>query len=72
MPKNDQEYNVNWRKNIVDMITRMQVVDASSKKQTEKNSLQCLGKHYFQENLIGRKYIVRSILRVVSYFGKKP
>ena len=72
MPKNDQEYNVNWRKNIVDMITRMQVVDASSKKQTEKNSLQCLGKQYFQENLIGRKYIVRSILRVVSYFGKKP
>ena len=29
MPKNYNEYNVNWRKNIVDMITTIRVVDAS-------------------------------------------
>ena len=29
MPKNYNEYNVNWRKNIVDMIATIRVVDAS-------------------------------------------
>ena len=38
MPKNDDEYNVNWRKNIVDMITKIWVVDASLKRQIERKS----------------------------------
>ena len=47
MPKNDEEYTVNWRKYIADMITRMQeVVDASSKKQIEKKLLHDFGNHY--------------------------
>ena len=37
MPKN--EYNVNWRKNIVNMSTKIWVVDASLKKQIERRSL---------------------------------
>ena len=32
MPKSDDEYNVNWRKNIVNMITKIRVVDASLKR----------------------------------------
>ena len=39
MPKNDDEYNVNWRKNIVDMITKIRVVDATLKRQIERKSL---------------------------------
>lgn len=53
MPKNNEEYTVNWRKNIADMITGMQeVVDASSKKQIEKKFLHYFGNHHSQENLI--------------------
>ena len=29
MPKNNDKYNVNWRRNIVDMITKIRVVYAS-------------------------------------------
>ena len=38
MPKNDDEHNVNWRKNTVDMITKIWVVDASLKRQIESKS----------------------------------
>ena len=38
-PKKDDEYNVNWRKNIVDMITKIRVVDATLKRQIERKSL---------------------------------
>ena len=37
MPKNDDEYNVNWRKNIVNMITKIRVVDAGLKRQIERS-----------------------------------
>ena len=33
MPKNDDEYIVNWRKNIVDMITKIRLVDAGDKQE---------------------------------------
>ena len=33
MPKSDGECNVNWRKNIVDIITKIPMVGASLKKQ---------------------------------------
>ena len=49
-PKNDDEYNVNWRKNIVDMITKIRVVDAGLKRQIEKKSLHFCEKHYPEEN----------------------
>ena len=39
MPKSDDEYNVNWRKNIVVMISKIRMVDASLKKQIERKSL---------------------------------
>ena len=32
IPKNDDEFNMNWRKSVADMIIKMRVVDASSKK----------------------------------------
>ena len=32
IPKNDDEFNMNWRKNVADMIIKMRVVDANSKK----------------------------------------
>ena len=52
MPKNDDEYNVNWRKNIVDMITKIQVVYASLKGQIERKSLHFCEKHYSEEKLL--------------------
>ena len=58
MPKNDDEHNVNWRKNIVDMITKIRVVDASLKMQIERKSLQ----HYPEEKLIRCKYKIMTIL----------
>ena len=42
MPKNSDEYEVNWRKNIVDMTTKIRLV--------EVKSLQFCEKHYPEEN----------------------
>ena len=50
MLKNDDEYNVNWGKSIVDMITKIRVVDASFNRQIEKKSLHFCKKHYPEEN----------------------
>ena len=50
MPKNSDEYDVNWRKNIVDMITKIRLVDASLKRQIERKSLHFCEKHYLEEN----------------------
>ena len=50
MPKNSDEYDVNWRKNIVDMITKIRLVDASLKRQIERKSLHFCEKHYPEEN----------------------
>ena len=52
MLKNDDEYNVNWRKNIVDMVTKTRVVDASLKTQIKRKSLHFCEKHYREEKLI--------------------
>ena len=52
MPKNDYDYNVNWRKNIVDMITKIRGVDVSLKRQIERKSLYFCEKHYPEEKLI--------------------
>ena len=62
MPKNDDEDNVNWRKNVVDMITKMRVVDASLKRQMERKSLHFCEKHYPEEKLIRCKYKIITIL----------
>ena len=50
MPKNSDKYDVNWRKNIVDMITKIRLVDASLKRQIERKSLHFCEKHYPEEN----------------------
>ena len=52
MLKNDDEYNVNWRKNIVDMVTKTRVVDASLKTQIKRKPLHFCEKHYPEEKLI--------------------
>ena len=62
MPKNDDEHNVNWRKNIVDMITKIRVVDASLKRQIERKSLQFCDKRYPAEKLMRCKYKIMTIL----------
>ena len=62
MPKNDDEYNVNWRKNIVDMITKIQVVNASLKRQIERKSLHFSEKHFPEEKLIRCKHKIITIL----------
>ena len=62
MPKNDDEYNVNWRKNIVDMITKIRVVDASLKRQIERKSLHFCEKHYPEEKLIRCNYKIMTTL----------
>ena len=61
-PKKDDEYNVNWRKNIVDMITKIRVVDASLKRQIERKSLHFCEKHYPEEKLIRCKYKIMTTL----------
>ena len=61
-PKKDDEYNVNWRKNIVDMITKIRVVDASLKRQIEMKSLHFCEKHYPEEKLIRCKYKIMTTL----------
>lgn len=45
MPKKDDEFNMNWRKNIADMVTKIQVVDANLKRQAERPL------HFFYETL---------------------
>ena len=60
--KNNDEYNVNWRKNIVDMITKIRVVDASLKRQIERRSLHFCEKHYSEEKLIRCKCKIMTIL----------
>ena len=62
MPKNDDEYNVNWRRNIVDLTTKIRVVDASLERQIERKSLQFCEKHYPEEKLIQYKYKIITIL----------
>ena len=56
MPKNDDEYNVNWRKNIVDMITKIRVVVASLNGEIERKSLYFCEKHCPEEKLIRCKH----------------
>ena len=56
MPKNDDEYNVNWGKNIVHMITKIWVVDTCLKRQIQRKSLHFCDKHYPEEKLIRCKY----------------
>ena len=62
IPKNDDEYSVNSRKNIVDMITKIRVADASLKRQIERKSLHFCEKHYLEEKLIRCKYKIITIL----------
>ena len=62
MPKNDDGYNLNWRKNIVNMITKIRVVDASLKRQIERKSLHFCEKHYPEEKLIQCKYKIMPVL----------
>ena len=62
MPNNDDEYNVNWRKNIVDMIAKIRVVDASLKRQIERKSLHFCEKNYPEKKLIRCKYKIMTIL----------
>ena len=62
MPKKDDEYNVNWRTNIVDMISKIRVVDASLKRQIERKSLHFCEKHYSEEKLIRCKYKITTTL----------
>ena len=62
MPKNDDEYYVNWRKSIVDMITKTRVVDASLKRQIKRRSLHFCEKHYPEEKFIRCKYNIMTIL----------
>ena len=62
IPKNNDEHNVNWRKNVVDMITKIRVVDASLKRQTERKSLHLYEKHYPKEKLIRCKYKIMTTL----------
>ena len=68
LPKDDDEYNVNWRKNIVGKITKvvdarsLQVVDASLKRQIDRKSLHFCEKHYPEENLIQCKYKIMTTL----------
>ena len=64
MPKNDDEHNVNWRKNIVDVITKIRVVNASLKRQTERKSLHFCENHYPEEKLIRCKYKIMVTLRL--------
>ena len=62
MPKNDDDYNVNWRKNIADMITKIRVVNASLKRKIEMKSLRFCEKHYPEEKLIRCKYKIMTTL----------
>ena len=62
MPKNDDEYNVIWKKDIFSMITKIRVVDASLKRQIERKSLHFCKKHYSEEKLIRYKYKIMTIL----------
>ena len=62
MPKDDDGYNLNWRKNIVNMITKARVVDASLKRQIERKSLHFCEKHYPEEKLIQCKYKIMPVL----------
>ena len=55
-PKKDDEYNVNWRKNIVDMITKIRVVVASLNGEIERKSLYFCEKHCPEEKLIRCKH----------------
>ena len=62
MLKINDEYNVNWRKNIVDIITKIRVVDVSLKRQIERKSLHFCEKRYSEEKLIRCKYKIMTIL----------
>ena len=62
MPKNNDEYNMNWRKNIVDMITKIRVADASLKRQIERKSPHFCETHYPEEKLIRCKYKIMTTL----------
>ena len=62
MRKSDDEYNVNRRKNIADIITKIRVVDASLKRQIERKSLHICEKHYPEEKLIRCKYKIITII----------
>ena len=62
VPNNDDEYNVNWRKNIVDMMTKTRVVDASLKRPIKRKSLHFCEKHYPEEKLIQCKYKIMTTL----------
>lgn len=50
MPKSNDEYNVNQRKNTVDTINKIQMIDASLRRQIGRKSIHFYEKYYPEEN----------------------
>ena len=54
VPRGDDEFNVNWRKKWVDILTRNREVDHDLKRQIDNKNLHICELHFTQDLLIQR------------------
>ena len=60
LPQGDDDYNVEWRKNLVHIMTKDRVINQSLKKQIEKKTLHICERHFEESKIRRRKFIFAS------------
>lgn len=56
LPAGEDDYNANWRQQMVNIITKDRVIDQSLKVQIDKKTLHVCELHFEDNNIIRSKY----------------
>ena len=56
VPRGDDEWSRNWRKQIIDIVTKYRVVDAQFKRKIEKKDVAICERHFTEDLKIHRKF----------------
>ena len=56
IPTKDDDYSADWRKKILDVVTKYRVIDSNFKRQIDKRTLHICEEHYVKDKLIHCKY----------------
>ena len=67
MPTKDDEYNTNWRNDIVAVITCDMMIDDNLKKQIKSRTWHTCELHYSQEKMICRKQVISANVHFSLY-----
>jgi len=56
VPRGDNEYNVNWRSKLINIVTKDRVVDKSLREQIKKKNISICERHFEGNQLRRSKY----------------